>query len=62
MHPMKNFYVLLLVLLLSNFVALALLKSNVFTSGPAMIILMILLVIFQFAVLFGYLFKKYYKR
>lgn len=62
MHPMKNFYVMLLVFLLSNIVALALLKSNLFTSGMAISILMILLVIFQFAVLFGYLFKKYNKR
>jgi hypothetical protein len=61
-HSMKNFYVMLLVTLLINFVYLALLNSNLFTSGTALIILMIIFVILQFGVLFGYLFNKYYKR
>ncbi len=62
MHPMKNFYVMVLVFLLLNFIFLALLKTNLFTSGTALTILSILLLILQFAVLFGYLFNKYYKR
>jgi protein-S-isoprenylcysteine O-methyltransferase Ste14 len=58
-HPMKNIYVMLLVFLLINFVALALLKANLFTSGTAITILIILLAILQCGVLFGYLFNKY---
>lgn len=50
MHLMKNFYVMLMVSLLINLVALVLLKSNSFTSGIAISIIMILLVILQFAI------------